>query len=203
MNNEYHDIRSRIAEPPQWWDEYAVPRYCDFAPKHAANIYATEAALVLIQCQSCETEFRVCISGRGGWIAPQIRDGSLHFGDPPNTGCCLGGNTMNCIDVRVIEYWRRRAGSDWERNSSLEIGLGQPPALSIHALTEYEQPTHDELETAPWITDWRWSPTDTAGLYVRGICDGRDFTTAEIMAIDPARRWVRDRDGRLYRLGIH
>ena len=30
---EYSDIRSPTAEPPEWWDEYAVWRYNDFAPK--------------------------------------------------------------------------------------------------------------------------------------------------------------------------
>ena len=42
MNTEYDDIRALIAEPPRWWDEFAVPRYCDFHPRRAANIYARE-----------------------------------------------------------------------------------------------------------------------------------------------------------------
>ena len=123
MNNEYFDIRDRIAEPPKWWDEFAVPRYCDFGPRRAANIYAREAALVLIECQCCGRQFRVCMSGRSGEIADEIRSGSLHYGDPPNVRCCPGGPSMNCIDLRVIEYWRRNKDLDWERDASLETAL--------------------------------------------------------------------------------
>ena len=121
MNNEYYDIRSRIAEPPRWWDEFAVPRYCDFGPRRAADIYAKEAALLLIECQACGAEFHVCMSGRG--LADAIRDGSVHYGDPPNVGCCVAGPTMNVVDKPVLEYWLREAGADWQRDPSLEVEL--------------------------------------------------------------------------------
>jgi hypothetical protein len=121
MNTEYDDIRSRIAEPPKWWDEFAVPRYCDFHPRRAANIYAREAALLLIECQACGTKFRVCMSaGRG--VAEVIGAGSIHYGDPPNIRCCEAGPTMNCVDVRILEYWRR-PDFDWIRDAALEIEL--------------------------------------------------------------------------------
>ena len=29
MFQHYHDIQSRIAELPRWFDEQGVPRYCD------------------------------------------------------------------------------------------------------------------------------------------------------------------------------
>ena len=122
MNTEYDDIRALIAEPPRWWDEFAVPRYCDFHPRRAANIYAREAALLLIECQACGMEFRVCMSAAGGRMADAIRDGSLHYGDPPNVRCCEAGPTMNCDDVRVLEYWRREL-LEWTRNASLEVEL--------------------------------------------------------------------------------
>ncbi len=122
MNNEYFDIRGRIAEPPKWWDEVVVPRYCDFAPLRAANIYAREAALMLIECQWCRQQFKVCISGGRGSIAAAIKDCSLHYGDPPNIECCVAGPTVNCVDVRVLEF-RRRADMDWERDASLEVDL--------------------------------------------------------------------------------
>lgn len=123
MNNEYKDIRDRIPEPPKWWDEFAVPRYCDFHPREAANIYADEAALLLIECQACEREFHVCMSGRGAGEA--IKDGSIHYGDPPNVECCYSGPTMNVRDVRVLEYWKRDAFGDrqWVRDADLEIEL--------------------------------------------------------------------------------
>lgn len=100
-----------------------MPRYCDFAPKYAANIYAREVALMLIQCQSCRQQFKVCMSGGRGSIAGAIKDGSLHYGDPPNIQCCAAGPSMNCIDVRVLECWRRDLGLEWERETSLEIDL--------------------------------------------------------------------------------
>jgi hypothetical protein len=33
MLQHYEDILSRIAEPPRWFDEQGVPRYCEFAPE--------------------------------------------------------------------------------------------------------------------------------------------------------------------------
>jgi DNA-directed RNA polymerase subunit N (RpoN/RPB10) len=59
MLSNYEDILSRIAEPPRWFDEQGVPRYCDFAPHHIANIYADECALLAIACQSCGRPFIV------------------------------------------------------------------------------------------------------------------------------------------------
>lgn len=62
MNEHYKDIRSRLAEPPKWFDEHAVPRYCPFRPTRTANIYCDEAVLAVITCQGCGTPFRVAFS---------------------------------------------------------------------------------------------------------------------------------------------
>lgn len=32
-------------------------------------------------------------------------EGTLHYGDPPNTGCCLSGASMNSEPRRILEYW--------------------------------------------------------------------------------------------------
>lgn len=40
-------------------------------------------------------------------LAEQITRGKVHYGDPPSTGCCPAGDTMNCWDLRVVEYWAR------------------------------------------------------------------------------------------------
>ncbi len=125
MHTEYRDIRDIIPEPPKWFDECAVPRYCAFAPQHAANIYAREAVLFLIECQACGHQFRVCLTSRSGEIAEEIRQGALHYGDPPNIRCCEAGPSMNCIDRNVLEYWRRNERLDWQRDPSLEIELRQ------------------------------------------------------------------------------
>lgn len=128
MNHDYSDIRSRISEPPLWWDESAVPRYAEFAPERLSNIYAREAALVLIACQACGTRFQVALSmamREPQALAMAIRDGSLHYGDPPNIGCCPAGPTMNCDDIMVLQYWHR-PDFDWIRDSSLEISIEEP-----------------------------------------------------------------------------
>ena len=57
MLQHYEDIFSRIAEPPRWFDEQGVPRYCEFAPDRIANIHAQECALLAIECQSCGRPF--------------------------------------------------------------------------------------------------------------------------------------------------
>jgi len=133
MNCSYEDIRSRISEPPAWWDESACPRYGEFCPEQVSNIYAREAALLLVECQSCGREFRVCLSHDGlldeavqgrGPLCDQIRAGTIHYGDPPNVECCMPGPAMNCVDRRVIEYWRREQQT-WERVPEFEVEIPQ------------------------------------------------------------------------------
>jgi len=144
MKHHYRDIRERIAEEPLWWDEEGVPRYCEFAPNETNNIYADQAILLLIACQGCRKEFKVCMSqaryrayinaserlGRNDLTDEDIKDYTLkefvrskriHYGDPPNTGCC-GGTTMNCIDLKVLEFWER-PNFDWVRVPELEIEI--------------------------------------------------------------------------------
>ena len=122
MNRSYDDIRSRIAEEPQWWDECAVPRYCPFSVGQIANIYANEAALVEIACQGCGQRFLVEVS-RGAFdqfrLQTDIRRGVLAYGDPPNIGCCLSGPTMSSDTIRVVEYWKRLDGH-WKRDKTFE-----------------------------------------------------------------------------------
>ena len=131
MNTDYFDIRSRIPEPPKWYDEHAVPRYCECAPNKVANIYVDEAALVLIKCQACSTPFEVVFSrGReGGWnvtsmLYEQIEKKGLEYLDPPNIGCCASGPTMTSDSVRVLQYWSRLNGAlEWKRDPRFEIEM--------------------------------------------------------------------------------
>ncbi len=149
MNHHYNDIRSLIKEEPKWWDEEAVPRYCEFSPHEVAHIYADEVALVLIKCQACHREFRVAFSmsamkgmvhyGEEGVeratinrlsgqfyesLADMIRSKKIHYGDPPNIECCAAGPTMNCDDIQVLEYWRHEPKDFvWRRDHRLEIDL--------------------------------------------------------------------------------
>ena len=152
MNHDYVDIRSRIAEPPKWWDERTCPRYCDFAPDKVADIYADEAALVLITCQECGKEYRVAFTFSTNSkfeiasryysnldaktamekafehsLARDIRERTIHYGDPPNAcdDSCAAGASMNSEPRRVLEYWRRTKDLpySWVRESALEINI--------------------------------------------------------------------------------
>ncbi len=134
MNHHYNDIRSKLGSP-QWWDECGVPRYCEFSPKQTNNIYARECALVLIACQNCGQTFKVAMAWNDIDLRTCTRKPafdaeliiSLHYGDPPNIECCPSGPTMNCEDLRVLEFWRMGADHDWERVLDLEVLLPDHP----------------------------------------------------------------------------
>jgi hypothetical protein len=136
MHHHYADIVNRIDEEPKWWDANGVPRYCKPSPDATADIYATEVAFVEIACQDCECVFLVSFT----WSAPDkvFRDvarlservETLHYGDPPNMGCCPAGPTMNSVPLRVVEFWRQRDIEDragtrerWERVDDLEVEI--------------------------------------------------------------------------------
>ncbi len=125
----YRDITDRLGDP-LWWDEAGVPRYVEFGPNESNNIYATEVALLEVACQSCHNRMRVAMSYHclddimvkypAGPLSGRVE--ALHYGDPP---CweCAGGATMNCIDIRVIEFWQAQPLADWKRLPELEIGI--------------------------------------------------------------------------------
>lgn len=126
MHASYAEIRAQLGEP-RWWDEHAVPRYVDFHPDHLANIYAVEALLLRIVCQGCGRVFLVALSDDGDLraeraitLAGLVKSDEVHFGDPPNVGCCLSGPTMNSIPRDVVQFWSRQPGREWERRSELE-----------------------------------------------------------------------------------
>lgn len=137
MLNDYEDIRSRIHEEPRWWDENGVPRYCDPHPRNLADIYASEAVFAEIACQSCGERFTVAFSqswrdtmdGRKT-LAEQIANDSIHYGDPPNTGCCVGGATMNSEFIRVLSFWVRDHNQtpSWQRLTEVGAGVTREPA---------------------------------------------------------------------------
>lgn len=136
MHHDYADIRNLIPMAPLWFDEYAVPRYCEFHPGALASIYANEAILAEIECQNCRNRFKVAFSRSTmddvidamnsdvrTTLADHVRNQSLHYGDPPNIGCCPSGPTMNSDMRRVLEFWTRRK-LDWQRDPALEITFG-------------------------------------------------------------------------------
>ena len=145
MKPLYKDILSRIDSPPVWWDEHAVPRYCEFEPGKIVNFGASETALVEIECQNCRQLFRVAFSNVNwseGSIAEAIRSKALAYGDPPLLPCCGDAFGMSTLSRCVIEYWHRhdpkyvgtrngvkkaildyKAWNAWTRDVSLEIDI--------------------------------------------------------------------------------
>lgn len=155
MNHDYDDIISRIAEPPIWWDEHAVPRYAPFEPGLQADIYADEVVLIEVRCQSCGHVFHVCLShsmlGESyGPLAACIPDRAIHYGDPPNIGCCPSGPTMNSEPRRVIEYWSRHKRGT-EANDSLP---GLRVVKDVRAYMEWTRDPALEVDITPdWVEE--------------------------------------------------
>jgi hypothetical protein len=106
MNPSYQDILDATDIPPIWWDGNGTPRFAAFHP-NMQGIYDHYAVLAEIACQDCSERFFVA----DGY--PQLREGDVfeesvknyHYGDPPQHGCI--GDTMNCIDLRLVEVWTR------------------------------------------------------------------------------------------------
>jgi hypothetical protein len=118
MHENYEDIKKLTPEPPQWYDENGVPRYAPFEPKYCPDIYSHNVGLLLIACQACGQQFRVemhtSIFGSKTGHHPH----KWHYGDPPIHGCM--GDTMNCDDLAVLEFWHREGIGEWERMKELE-----------------------------------------------------------------------------------
>jgi len=144
MLADYSDIRSRIKDEPLWWDSDGVPRYDRFTTDLCPNIYAHEIILMEISCQDCRQRFLVEMnwdimatvfnnprrhSERFStvvhkWLKAKDKDRwpPFHYGDPPRHGCV--GDTMNCYDLRIVEFWKRKEkGWGWERVTKYEIEL--------------------------------------------------------------------------------
>jgi hypothetical protein len=142
MHSYYEDIRSRIKEEPTWYDCNGVPRYGEFKPHDSPNIYANEVLLVQISCQDCRAKFLVefnwdytqgLFTGRHHesfttvvnlWLKDAEKAKHyppLHYGDPPAHGCV--GDTMNCYDLKIVQFWRKGEKFDFVRVPELEVEL--------------------------------------------------------------------------------
>lgn len=122
MHCSYRDITAPLGAP-RWWDENAVPRYCDFHPDYLANIYGEEAALVALKCASCgvllpcalsKSRFHVLGDGSMFLASGGLRD--AFYGDPPHHSCEGGGDSMTADIYHVIEKWTRRE-HDWRKET--------------------------------------------------------------------------------------
>ena len=143
MKEAYLDIIERIKQKPLWYDSNGVPRYEKFNVKMCPDIYAEEILLVEIKCQNCDETFLVELhSSNVDWNTSKTGqnystfldkwlDGKqdccpVHYGDPPRhdyKGDCAAGDTMNCIDLRIVEFWKHTSVMEWERISKYEIEL--------------------------------------------------------------------------------
>lgn len=128
MTGNYSDITKRIEQKPKWWDEDGVPRYAKFHPKWCPDIHAKELILYVIACQDCKKQFRVQESWSSGDDIERLSlrttgTMEIHYGDPPAHGCV--GDTMNCFDIKILEFWQRsgRFEIEWARIKSLEVAL--------------------------------------------------------------------------------
>jgi hypothetical protein len=122
MHESYKDITSRIAEPPKWYDQNGAPRYDDFNPELCPNIYAHHVGLFLIECQECDQKFEVEMHADVFDSRMKFQPSKWHYGDPPAHGCV--GDTMNCEDLAVLQFWGKEPFGDWERLPKFEGPIG-------------------------------------------------------------------------------
>ena len=107
MKPSYTDIEKRIKEKPKWYDKNGVPRYDDFHPDLAPNIYAEQVVLMKVKCQYCGRSFLVELD----WgkysdeddLKTRIIDATINYGDPPHHNCI--GDSMNSIPIKIMEFW--------------------------------------------------------------------------------------------------
>jgi hypothetical protein len=161
MNRDYRDLTYRLGEP-LWWDDQCVPRYDPFTPD-SLGVYDCLAGLLEIQCQVCPKTFKVAVSyqsyclaelwnrsqGIGTfWSLPTL----WHYGDPPAhlspTGSPCVGETMNCRDLQVLEFWAKKEPAEWTASLPEETDPESPWPSSWKRLPQHEVKSlssHDRL----------------------------------------------------------
>lgn len=139
MKAAYNDIKDKIKTTPLWYDENGVPRYEKFHPNLSPNIYAEEVALLEIACQYCHKRFLVEVNfckfdlvfnkskkSLSNQVTLYMKNRNtfipVHYGDPPRHDCDGGGDTMNCYDLRIKEFWQKKKFK-WQRIKKYEIEL--------------------------------------------------------------------------------
>ena len=103
-----------------------MPRFCEFSPDKLANIYASEAVLLLISCQlGPHHHFQVAMSRvlpAEADFATEIRGKKIHYGDPPVVAYC-NSPEANSVAIQVLPYWRREIAGRWMRDPTFEIDV--------------------------------------------------------------------------------
>lgn len=120
MHAGYEDILARINEAPKWWDSNGVPRFDDFHPSLCPDIYTDHTGLFLIQCEGCHKRFLVEMHASVFDDALRHPPSKWHYGDPPRHDGCAG-ETMNCREIGILEFWSRTpVDREWERIEKFE-----------------------------------------------------------------------------------
>ena len=122
MHGSYEDILSRISEPPLWYDQNGVPRYAKFHPSMCPNISSKTVVLARsIACQECGQEFFVEMHATIWSEREDNEPRQWHYGDPPSH-CKGAGDSMNCIDLEIVECWHRDVTKNfaWRRVPEFE-----------------------------------------------------------------------------------
>jgi hypothetical protein len=153
MKAMYEDVLAAIANghegDPIWYDENGTPRFATHHPEMCPDIYASEVALLEIACQACERVFRAQMS-RSSYstqLRAEVKSGAIHYGDPPNADCCPAGPTMNCLDLRVVEFWARGSARK-AIEASLHHAVPDPPVVSKVAVEVTDTP--DVMAMMEW-----------------------------------------------------
>lgn len=120
MHESYDDILERISEPPTWFDENGTPRYGEFHPDRCPNIYSHHVGLFLIGCQDCDAKFHVQMSANIWSRELSHPPMKWHYGDPPRHDCPGAGESMNCEDYAVLQFWTKENFGEWERRPEFE-----------------------------------------------------------------------------------
>ncbi len=133
MLPSYADIRALTDATPTWFGQHGVPRYAPFHPS-LLGVYDRYAVLAEIECQSCGKRLFIgegrpkhvihLVHGEAEILKQSLEDLARNFvfGDPPRHDCPGAGETMGCIERRIVEVWERE-NFEWVRHPEHEIGL--------------------------------------------------------------------------------
>lgn len=126
----YKDLRTRLGKP-LWIDQHGVPRYDEFTPQDAAEIYNDFVLVMDVKCQSCGKMFKcvTSIAKHSLWlkstpVEPTTKNILSHlfgWGDAPwhtqhgdeddFNGQCAG--TAMSTDYVASEFWVRGKSREW------------------------------------------------------------------------------------------
>ncbi len=133
MLPSYADIRALTDVAPTWFDHDGVPRYAPFHPR-LPGVYDRFAVLAEIECQSCGERLLIgegrpkhvihTLHGEVELLEQDLANLAQNFvcALPPRHDCPGAGETMSCIERRIVEAWQQE-DFEWVRRPEHEIAL--------------------------------------------------------------------------------